>query len=103
MDIPLVYDVHHHRCNPDRMTIEEATAAAVSTWNREPLFHISSPREGWGGAEPRYHHDYLNPADLPAGWLDLDITIEVEAKLKEVAVKLFRLNIEQLLAEKSIS
>ena len=23
--IPLVYDVHHHRCNPDGMSVEEAT------------------------------------------------------------------------------
>ena len=29
--IPLVYDVHHHRCNPDRLTIEEATEQAAVT------------------------------------------------------------------------
>lgn len=26
--IPLVYDVHHHRCNPDGLSVEEATVAA---------------------------------------------------------------------------
>ncbi len=41
--LPLVYDVHHHRCNQDRMTVEEATVEAIKTWDREPLFHISSP------------------------------------------------------------
>ncbi|MDA1164414.1 MAG: UV DNA damage repair endonuclease UvsE, partial [Planctomycetota bacterium] len=41
--IPLVYDVHHHRCNPDDLSIEEATEQALATWDREPLFHISSP------------------------------------------------------------
>ena len=41
--IPLVYDVHHHRCLPDTLSIEAATQASLETWNREPLFHISSP------------------------------------------------------------
>lgn len=48
--IPLVYDVHHHRCNQDDLSVEEATEQAIATWNREPLFHISSPIEGWKGA-----------------------------------------------------
>ena len=50
--IPFVYDVHHHRCTPDGMTVEEATRQALATWDREPLFHISSPRDGWNGPEP---------------------------------------------------
>jgi UV DNA damage endonuclease len=45
-EIPLVYDVHHHRCLPDGKSVEEITEAAVNTWNREPVFHISSPLEG---------------------------------------------------------
>lgn len=86
MNVPLVYDVHHHRCLPDAVTIEQATAAAVKTWNREPMFHLSSPIEGWRGRQPRRHHDYINPRDFPACWEDLEITIEVEAKAKELAV-----------------
>ncbi|MCA9031094.1 MAG: UV DNA damage repair endonuclease UvsE, partial [Planctomycetaceae bacterium] len=39
--IPLVYDVHHHRCRSDELSIDEATEQARSTWDREPLFHIS--------------------------------------------------------------
>lgn len=46
LGIPLVYDVHHHRCNKDDVTIEEATDRALATWNREPMFHLSSPIEG---------------------------------------------------------
>jgi len=84
--LPLVYDVHHHRCNPDGLSVEEATERALSTWNREPLFHLSSPLEGWGGARPERHHDEIDPADLPACWRDLEITVEVEAKAKEIAV-----------------
>jgi len=85
--VPLVYDVHHHRCLPDGLSVEEATSRALKTWDREPLFHISSPREGWGGKNPQWHHDYINIKDFPRCWRGLDITIEVEAKAKELAVK----------------
>lgn len=84
--IPLVYDVHHHRVNPDSASAEEVTEAALSTWNREPLFHISSPINGWSGSRPFRHHDFIDPADFPDCWRGLDITVEVEAKAKELAV-----------------
>ena len=84
--LPLVYDVHHHRCLPDSLSIEEATERAIATWNREPLFHISSPLEGWTGPKPQRHHDFIDPHDFPAGWRTRNLTIEVEAKAKEVAV-----------------
>jgi UV DNA damage endonuclease len=29
--VPLVYDVHHHRCHPDGLSIEAATTAAIAT------------------------------------------------------------------------
>jgi UV DNA damage endonuclease len=89
--IPFVYDAHHHRCHPDGKSIAKITAEAVRTWNREPLFHISSPRGGWGIKNSRSHDDYINIRDFPREWLDLDITVEVEAKSKELAVlKLMR-------------
>ena len=86
LKIPLVYDVHHHRCLPDGMAIEAATEAALATWNREPLFHLSSPLRGRRRGNPRLHHDYINPADFPQCWKGLAITVEVEAKAKERAV-----------------
>lgn len=85
--IPFVYDVHHHRCTPDGMTEEEATKQALATWDREPLFHISSPLEGWNGPSPQRHHDQINIRDFPRFWSGLDVTVEVEAKAKELAVK----------------
>jgi len=85
--IPLVYDVHHHRCFPDGFTIRETTEMAITTWNREPLLHISSPILGWKGPTPERHHDFVDAGDFPADWLALPITVEIEAKAKELAVQ----------------
>lgn len=82
--LPLVYDVHHHRCLPDGVGIDETTTAALATWDREPLFHVSSPRED--GRSLREHHDYIRPSDVPPSWRALDLTMDVEAKAKELAV-----------------
>lgn len=87
---PLVYDVHHHRCNPDGLTVEQATRKALATWDREPLFHISSPLEGWAGPKPERHHDFIDVEDFPTCWREEKITVEVEAKAKEVAVMKFK-------------
>ena len=85
--VPLVYDAHHHRCLPDDLTVEQATEAARATWKRrEPLFHLSSPLEGWSGPKPERHHDYIDPKDFPAAWRGWALTVEVEAKAKEMAV-----------------
>lgn len=85
--LPFVYDVHHHRCFSDSLSIEEATDHALATWNREPLFHISSPLEGWDGRKPERHHDFIDVNDFPHCWRQKRITVEVEAKAKEVAVE----------------
>jgi UV DNA damage endonuclease len=84
--IPLVYDVHHHRCLSDGKSVEDITQAAISTWNREPLFHLSSPLNGWEKGPCHPHHDYIDPTDFPDGWRNLDLTVDVEAKAKELAV-----------------
>jgi UV DNA damage endonuclease len=88
LNVPLVYDVHHHRCNPDALTVAEATDACLQSWQRlgrEPYFHISSPKHGWGG-KPGPHADFIDIADFPAEWHGLEATIDVEAKAKELAV-----------------
>ncbi len=89
LGIPLVYDVHHHRCNPDGLTVDQATALAMETWKtvgREPYFHISSPKNGWQNGSPNPHADYINPNDFPECWKNLNITVDVEAKAQELAV-----------------
>ena len=88
---PLVYDVHHHRCLADGLSVEEGTEHAAATWRgREPLFHLSSPLEGWDGPRPERHHDYIDPSDFPAEWKRQVLTVEVEAKAKELAVSKLR-------------
>jgi UV DNA damage endonuclease len=84
--VPLVYDVHHHRCNPDNLSVEQATKKAMATWDREPMFHLSSPLEGWDGPKPERHHDFIDVKDFPDCWRRRTITVEVEAKAKEAAV-----------------
>jgi len=84
LGLPLVYDVHHHRCLPDDLSIEEATERALATWDREPLFHISSPREM---KNRRLHADYIDVDDFPQCWRAIDpLTVDIEAKAKELAV-----------------
>jgi len=92
--MPLVYDLHHHRCLPDGKSVEDITKAALSTWNREPLFHLSSPLNGWKKGPCRPHHDFIDPADFPDCWRDLDITVDVEAKAKELAVLKLKADLE---------
>lgn len=87
--IPLVYDIHHHRCNPDRLSFEEATELSGATWNRgerEQYCHLSSPKAGWGCGNPKPHADYIDPDDVPDCWLGRKMTVDVEAKAKELAV-----------------
>ena len=90
LGVPLVYDVHHHRCNPDGLSITRATELAVETWThrkQEPCFHLSSPRDGWESKTPKPHADYIDPDDVPKAWKSLrSVTIDVEAKAKELAV-----------------
>lgn len=93
--VPFVYDVHHHRCLPDGLGEEEVTRRALATWDREPLFHLSSPKGGWKAADPRPHADYIDPKDFPRCWRGLDITVEVEAKAKETAIARLRRQLEK--------
>jgi UV DNA damage endonuclease len=89
LSIPFVYDVHHHRCNPDGLSVEQATKMAEDNWKdigQELYGHISSPRSGWQGGNPKPHADYIDPADFPACWMGRKMTVDVEAKAKELAV-----------------
>ena len=97
LTIPFVYDVHHHRCLPDILSEEEATRQCLDLWQsrgREPYFHLSSPKNGWGSGLPRPHADYISPADFPRCWLGITATIDIEAKAKELAVLRLRQDLD---------
>jgi UV DNA damage endonuclease len=85
--VPLVYDVHHHRCLGDALSVGEATELSFATWGeREPYAHLSSPRGGWLAPNTRAHADYIDPTDFPDEWRGRTMTVDVEAKAKERAV-----------------
>jgi UV DNA damage endonuclease len=91
LDIPLVYDVHHHRCNRDSLTVQEATNASIQTWKAssrgEAYFHLSSPKNGWQSNDPKPHAEMIDLSDFPEAWIGLDATVDIEAKAKEIAVR----------------
>jgi UV DNA damage endonuclease len=51
LGIPLVYDVHHHRCHPDALDVSDAThrAAATGGGPRAALPYFLAPRRLAGG------------------------------------------------------
>ncbi len=85
----MIFDFHHHRCNLsfDGVSEEEIANLAASTWQgTTPVYHISSPKDGWNSKKPRLHADYIDPNDFPEFLLDRDCVLEVEAKAKESAI-----------------
>jgi len=89
--VPLVYDVHHHRCNPDGLDVQTATNLSIETWRgREPWMHLATARDGATAANPRPHADYIDPADFPGEWVNRTITVDVEAKAKDAAIVALR-------------
>ena len=94
LGIPLCYDVHHHRCNSDNFSIQQATdkcCELAKSLGKLPHFHISSPLEPWSKKDGlhRNHNDYIDINDFPRYWLEIktDYTVDIEAKAKELAVK----------------
>jgi len=94
--LPLIYDAHHHRVCPDSLSEADATEFAIASWgDREPYFHLSSPRAGWNAGDARAHHDMIEPNDWLTEWTAMwqagaPFTVDVEAKAKEHAVLALR-------------
>jgi UV DNA damage endonuclease len=64
LNIPMVLDIHHHRCNPGEDDLGELLPRFCKTWEQTglpPKIHISSPRSP---DNLRSHHDFVDPADL---------------------------------------
>lgn len=66
LSIPMVLDIHHHRCNHEEGQADISTILPriIATWEHSPLpvkMHVSSPRSE---KEQRSHADYVEPNDL---------------------------------------
>lgn len=89
LDIPIVFDYHHHWCYPDGQTEEQALQLAEKTWKEiPPLTHKSSPRYTDGKKPP--HHDYI--LEEITNHLAQPIYVMLEAKKKELALAEYRKN-----------
>jgi UV DNA damage endonuclease len=85
--IPITYDYHHHRCNPDDLSEMDALELACSTWKEgiSPLTHFSDSRRNFEDPECKdvAHSDWI--------WSEINthgknISIELEVKMKDLAL-----------------
>jgi len=86
--IPIVFDYHHHRCQKDAMSEEDALKLAASTWPQgiKPVVHYSESKalhESDSKIKPQAHSDYVNALPNLYG---IDVDIMLETKMKEAAL-----------------
>ncbi|WP_044641090.1 UV DNA damage repair endonuclease UvsE [Risungbinella massiliensis] len=99
--VPMVLDLHHHRCNNEGESLVEIFQEAVSTWKKEkfpPKIHLSSPK---GETNIRSHADFVNPDDivpfLQIAKQQIDrLDVMIEAKKKDEALFQLMLELEKL-------
>jgi UV DNA damage endonuclease len=84
--IPIVFDYHHHRMCSGDCTEEEALKLASLTWKSKQLVHYSSSKKLNEDQTSNHqaHADYVYEKIDNYG---MEIDVEVEAKMKEIAVK----------------
>lgn len=88
--VPLVFDFHHHKCHPGKLTVEEALKLAVSTWPAgiAPIVHYSSARKIEDPKAKIQAHAYMIHEIIDT--FDLDVDIMLESKGKEEALLEYR-------------
>ena len=98
--VRVVYDAHHHRCNPSDATV----ADALATWPAavRPKVHLSSPRLDVraNGRPPLLdqHADFVSPFDLAplVRSLTRPADVMLEAKAKDLALLWLRNHIARV-------
>lgn len=89
--IPMVLDLHHHRCNHNEESLEELFAEIVDTWKNEIFpskIHLSSPKND---KDIRSHADFVELNDI-VPFLHMakhhtdKLDIMIEAKQKDEAL-----------------
>lgn len=98
--VPIVFDSHHHQFNLDGLDAHDACHLAIDSWKRlktnlKPLQHLSNTEPGnenGSFSDRRKHSNYIH--GIPKCQLELallnSIDIDVEAKMKNLAVLKFR-------------
>ena len=95
LNIPMVFDYHHHICNPGKVKLETILKRILDTWKNTsiiPKMHFSSPKSK---KEIRAHHQLID-AHTFISFIDLlksyqtDVDIMLECKGKDES--LFRLS-----------
>ena len=91
LNIPMVLDIHHHRCYHDEPSLDNIVEDVFKTWNDDywpPKIHVSSPKEF---ENDRRHADFIEVEDM-LRFLELikplnqDIDVMIEAKQKDLAL-----------------
>ena len=108
VQVPMVLDLHHHRCNNYGERLEDLFPLIVKTWEGEffpPKIHISSPKNK---EDIRSHADYVDLNDIiPFLHLAKQYTsrldVMIEAKQKDDALFQLIENITKLADVKQIS
>lgn len=94
LNIPMVLDFHHYKCNNEKENIEDYLERIFKTWENtglNPKIHFSSPKSF---RDKRAHSDYINEKSF-RDFLNIlkkfnkDIDVMLECKAKDDA--LFRL------------
>lgn len=89
LGIPMVLDVHHHRCLNRGEEVRTIIDKVFDTWRQQiPKIHFSSPKSK---EKCRAHADNVDPHDfyeflLQAKEVDKDFDVMIEAKNKDVAL-----------------
>ena len=88
INIPIVFDYHHHKFNTGGLSEQEALELAISTWPKgiKPIVHYSESKrlhEGDEKIKEQAHSDYIN--ELPNLYGN-DVDVMVEAKAKELSI-----------------
>ena len=86
--IPIVFDYHHHKCQKDPMSEEQALKLAFSTWPKDikPVVHYSESKashENNSKIKVQAHSDLID--HLPERY-GLDLDVMLECKSKELAL-----------------
>ncbi|HRU40673.1 MAG TPA: UV DNA damage repair endonuclease UvsE [Candidatus Diapherotrites archaeon] len=86
LGVPMVLDIHHHKCNHEKDNLPQLMDRIKSTWNgKRPKVHLSS---GKTCPTDRHHADYIDFEDYrqTAELVKDEFDIMMECKEKDLAV-----------------